>query len=70
MHLGKVERILVKHVKHSAAPRVLHASLVFFQHSARALSHHNGTRLVSYLLNIHLTFGESLKESDRHIVYN
>ena len=29
MHLGNVGRILEKRVKHSATPRVLHASLVF-----------------------------------------
>ena len=29
MHLGNVRRILEKRVKHSATPRVLHASLVF-----------------------------------------
>ena len=31
--------------------RVLHASLVFSQHSPRALSHHKRTRLVFYFLN-------------------
>ena len=50
MHLGNVERILEKRVKHSATPRVLHASLVFSQHSPRALSHHKRTRLVLYFL--------------------
>ena len=29
MHLGNVRRILEKRLKHSATPRVLHASLVF-----------------------------------------
>ena len=51
MHLGNVGRILEKRVKHSATPRVLHASLVFPQHSPRALSHHKRTRLVFYFLN-------------------
>ena len=50
MHLGNVGRILEKRVKHSATSRVLHASLVFSQHSPRALSHHKRTRLVFYFL--------------------
>ena len=36
--------------KHSATPRVLHASLVFSKHFPRALSHHKRTRLVFYFL--------------------
>ena len=53
MHSGNVRRILEKRVEHSATPRVLHASLVFSQHSPRALSHHKCTRLVFYFLSIH-----------------
>ena len=49
MRSGNVGRILEKRVKHSATPRVLHASLVFSQHSPRALSHRERTRLVFYL---------------------
>ena len=55
MHLGNVGRILEKRVKHSATPRVLHASLVFSQHSPRALSHHKRTRLVFYFLNTNVS---------------
>ena len=51
MRLGNVGRTLEKRVKHSATPRVLHASLVFSQHFPRALSHHKRTRLVFYFLN-------------------
>ena len=51
MHLGNVRRILEKRVKHSATPRVLRASLVFFLHFPRALSHHKRTRLVFYFLS-------------------
>ena len=50
MHLGNVRRILEKRVKHSATPRILHASLVFSKHFPRALSHHKRTRLVFYFL--------------------
>ena len=50
MHLGNVGRILEKRVKNSAPPRVLHVSLVFFQHSPRALAHDNSTRLVFYFV--------------------
>jgi hypothetical protein len=51
---GNVGRTLEKRVKHSATPRVLHASVVFSQHSSRALSHHKRTRLVFYFLTIAL----------------
>ena len=51
MHLGNVRRILEKRVKHSATPRVLHASLVFPSYFPRALPHHKRTRLVFYFLN-------------------
>jgi hypothetical protein len=54
MHLGNVGRILEKRVKHSATPRILHSSLVFSQHSPRALSHHKRTRLVFYFLIKHV----------------
>jgi hypothetical protein len=50
MHAGNVGRIREKRVKHSATPRDLHASLVFSQHSLRALSHHKRTRLVCLIL--------------------
>jgi hypothetical protein len=49
-HSGNVGRTLEKRVKHSATPRVLHASLVFPQHSPRALSRHKRTRLVFYFI--------------------
>jgi hypothetical protein len=49
MHSGNVGRTLEKSVKHSATPRVLHASLVFSQHSPRALSRHK--RLDSFSIS-------------------
>ena len=51
MHLGNVERILEKPVKHSTTSRVLQSSLVFSQHLTRALSRHKRMRLVFYFLN-------------------
>ena len=52
MHSGNVGRILEKRGKHSATPRVLHASLVFSEHSPRACLPNKPTRLVFYFLNI------------------
>ena len=46
MHLENVRRILEERVKQTATPRILHASLVFSQHSPRALSRYKRTRLV------------------------
>jgi hypothetical protein len=67
MHSWDVGRIFEKRVKHSATPFVLHASLVFSQHSTRALSHSKRMRLVFYFLNnccVLSTSSKTLKQVD------